>query len=505
MLPVSRESKGFQPESSSAAVSGDRFPNARHLRIAVTCLLVYFGVRLLFFATSISHAVPPDETTHFGLSEIFSKTLLFPGNSPQTYQFGLVTNVPWLYYWIMGRLLSLNFFGLSDLVFLRLCNIPLAFGTVYFTWRTLRLLTEDRLSQILLLVAMTNTLMFTFLSASVSYDNLTNLLAAMAIFFLLAFFRSHLAKLLAYSLLCQFAGCLAKITMLPLVLVLTLLLLMHCARQPRVVWGSVAQWFRGSGWRAASLTLALVVGLVFNLRLYGGNYLTYHSLTPSMTQVLSSATAMKNRLYARGEVVGLFAQGRLSKEQALAMTAQIPSEGERADAANMIENLDAVRTHKVELMGRLAYLPFWCLRMTAGGYGILAHLIMPNELAIIPFGLLLVLAGIGFAANWRPRREGLVAACLVAVAFFYALFLMYYVNYDEYVSTASPGAGLQGRYIFPVLGPIYALSSYYLLHLFRKWPLKMALFVAAASFFLAFDFPYFLAHVSTDWFSLTSG
>src|SRR5450631_4905744 len=133
------------------------FVSGTFLRWATGILLAYFGVRLVFFALNISAFVPPDEVTHAGLCKIFSKVFLLPDNSPATYEFGLVTNTAWLYYWIMGKLLHLNVIGISDLVFLRLLNIPLAFGTVYFVRRTLLILTHDRLAQLLLVVVITNT------------------------------------------------------------------------------------------------------------------------------------------------------------------------------------------------------------------------------------------------------------------------------------------------------------------------------------------------------------
>ena len=227
----------------------ERFPADRHVTWIVTALLLYFGSRLLFFALKISPAVPPDETTHFGICKVFSRVFLFPVNSPETYQYGLVTNIPWLYYWLMGKVLALNFLGISDLVFLRLVNILLVFAFVWYVRRTLRLLTDDRLTQILLIVAMTNTMMLSFLSASVSYDNLTNCLAAMALYYLLAFFRERSGPLLAASLLCQLAGSLTKLTFLPLVLMLTIALLAHEAGNIRTLPAGLKTFFRTSGRR----------------------------------------------------------------------------------------------------------------------------------------------------------------------------------------------------------------------------------------------------------------
>jgi hypothetical protein len=224
---------------------GVRAALVRHWPVVV--MLVYFGLRLLFFAIGIAPQVPPDEVTHFGKSQVFSQVFFLPDNTPASYEFGLVTNIPWLYYWIMGKLLVLNVFGLSDLAFLRLCNIPLVFGTIWYTWRMLRLITEDRLASVLLVIMLTNTVMFSFLSASVSYDNLTNLWAAMALYHLFAFFKERSGNQLAASLLCQLAGCLTKITFLPLVLILGLLLVIHESTRIKTVGGELAGYFRTWG------------------------------------------------------------------------------------------------------------------------------------------------------------------------------------------------------------------------------------------------------------------
>ena len=151
----------------------------------------------------------------------------------------------------------LNVFGIPDLLFLRLLNIPFAFATIYFVWRMLRLLTDDRLTQILLIVAMTNTIMFSFLSAFVTYDNLTNLLAAMAMYYLLAFFQTRSGDLLAASFLCQLAGSLTKISFLPLVLVLNILLLIHEFKNLRDLPGSLKDYFQAAGWQRLGLALGI--------------------------------------------------------------------------------------------------------------------------------------------------------------------------------------------------------------------------------------------------------
>lgn len=499
-----QQSTAYAPALES---NSEGFPSPRHFRWIVTLLLAYFGARLLFFVLQISPAVPPDETTHFGICTIFSRVFLFPVNSSESYQYGLVTNIPWLYYWIMGKLLALNFFGISDLVFLRLLNIPLAFAFVGYVLRTLRLLTDDRLSQMLLVVAMTNTMMLSFLSAFVSYDNLTNLLAAMAIYYLLAFFSERSGALLAASILCQLAGSLTKITFLPLVLILAIVLFVHEARNIRIFPAAFKTYLRISGRRGLGLMLVLLFFLALNIQLYGGNYLRYNALTPVITDVLSRDNAMQYRLAAKAYIFNLFREERITKEQALAMTARISHPVDRANAVYLIENYAEFKKSGFRTYGLLTYIPWWLERMAAGIFGIFAHLVMPNYgWTVVPIAFLAGVTGIAFLVRWRPwKAEERLSAYLAVIAGFYGVFLLYAVNYREYLGTGLPDEAVHGRYIFPVIGPIYLLSSLYLLRLCKGRLIRLGIFAASAFIFIVSDFPLFLCRVTPEWFVWPKG
>lgn len=472
----------------------------------VATLLVYFGLRLLFFAVVISPSVPPDEVTHFAVSRIFSMVLFLPVDSPETYQYGLVTTIPWFYYWAMGKLLQLNFFGIPDLVFLRLCNIPFAFGTVYYAWRTLRLLTRDRLTQMLLIVAMTNTIMFSFLSASVSYDNLTNLLAAMSVYYLLAFFCCRSGSLLAASFLCQLAGSLTKSTFMPLILVLAVILLVNEFRNMHLLPAALPSWFRASGRSALLLTMGIVMALALNLHLYGGNYLHYRNLTPDMADVLSPEIAMEYRTQARNMIFMQFKEGRISKEKALEMTSFIKNSSDRGSTIALIEDYDYLIKSGEPVIGPLEYIPIWLETMCAGVFGVFAHLPMPiTETKILLFIGLMGLAVFAFLLRWRPAKEGWLPAYLAITTIFYAFFFMYAINYRTYLDYRATWLSLQGRYIFPVIGPIYVLSSCYLLRLFSGRSARLVLCAMLSLFFIVSDFPFFLSSVTRSWFVWPSG
>jgi hypothetical protein len=480
--------------------NGKGFPSYRFLKWSMVALMLYFGLRLLFLATSISPFIPPDEVTHFGICTIFSGFPFLPANSPESYQYGLVTNIPWLYYWIMGKLLTLNFLGLSDLVFLRLLNIPLAFALVFYVLRTLCLLTDDRLSQILLVVAMTNTMMLTFLSAFVSYDNLANLLAAMSVYYLLGFFKDRSAVILAASYVCQLAGCLTKLTFLPLVLALNSVLIIHEIKNFPGFVTAVVTFFRDSRRASIFMTVALLLGLALNIQLYVGNYMQYGSIAVDTTAVLPLESAMQYRLTARGYIFKEFKEGRVSKEQALAMTAQIDHPGDRADAIFMIENYEKYKNNETHKMGLPEYIPLWVERMAAGIFGVFGHLQIANYWpTIAPIALLATLTLLAFLIRWRPWDAEWLPTCLMVIAGFYTFFLMYKFNYQDYLGSGAPFVALQGRYIFPVIGSIYVLASFYLMQLFRDRIGRLAIFGLSAFIFIMSDLPLFLTRVTPIW------
>jgi len=477
------------------------FPTPAQTRWIVTALLLYFAARLVYFATTISPDIPPDEVTHFGVCTVFAKYLLFPGNSPDSYQYGLVTNIPWLYYWAMGKLLWLNVTGLPDLVFLRLANIPIAFGTVWYACRLLRLLTGSRLALILMTVAMTNTLMFTFLSASVSYDNLANLFAAMAIYYLFAFFREGSVPKLALWLLSLFAGCLTKITFLPLALFLVLLFLVRAPRRLGVMLPALRLHLKRPGTGGLVLLAGLALGLALNLQLYGGNELKYGTVNPAVETVLPLEQAMNYRLTARNHILSQYREGKITVEQAREMAQRITHPGDRQDAIALVENYRYLQQAGFRPLSLAPYSAMWVLQMLSTSFGIKAHVGMPNQgFAFIPLMFLILFVLASLVLRWRPWDLEWLPGSLMALALGYAAVLVLMINYPSYLDSKDIVLSVAGRYLFPVMAPIYAVCSLYLPRLFRGGGGRLAVALLAALILIGSDFPFFLYHVTPQWY-----
>jgi hypothetical protein len=220
-----------------------------------------------------------------------------------------------------------------------------------------------------------------------------------------------------------------------------------------------------------------------------------------MSSVLSPEIAMQNRLAARTMIFSQFKEGRISREEALAMASKINHPGDRADTIYLIDNYNALRKNNVELAGPLAYMAFWVQHMSAGIFGIFGHLQMFNRGPTIwPFAALGVLTGLGILIRWRPSDVAWLPTCLMTIVGFYGLFLLSYVNYPTYRHTGEISLTVQGRYLFPIMGAMYAVSCYYLPRLFRNGSLRLSLTAAACFLFIASDLPYFLVHATPDWF-----
>jgi len=495
---------GHNPAGSNRTVSRPSASKgeteARLLTRLALLAFVYFGLRLLYYAVRIAHDIPPDEVTHFGQCLAFAQTLWLPMDSADTYNLGLVTYKPYLYFFLMGKSLWLNLFPLSDLVFLRLINVGLTLVTVYVAWKWIKLMTDNGRVQLLFLVLMTNTAMFGFVGASVSYDNLTNLLSVTALYFLHRHFRGPNARALLLFMISLLAGALTKKSFLPLLPLYLLVFAVHERKRLGILGSLLKNAFhpvRPGNALLAGLALLL---LALNVQLYAGNLIRFGRLLPRTLQVLTEENAMQYRLFASHRAQYLYRAGRISYEQAEEMARRILHLGDRQTALDMIEQARENKEHPVEIMNRLSYALPWLKIMLYRSVNVFGHRVLSKSDAIMAVYQAVFLAAlVCLAFTFRPTeaRGGPADALFLFTA--YNLFLMQGVNYPIYKSVLLIDITLQGRYAFPVLAPLYGVVAYYLM---KPWPRKiqLALLAALSLFFILHDFPDFLIKVPSDWF-----
>ena len=101
ILPASFRNFSVQPSAFEKNDLIDRLSGATRRGASLfALLLIYMLVKSLYFALNIGPNISPDEITMYGRSLIFSEQFLLPVDSPRTYEHGLITHIPFLYFWL---------------------------------------------------------------------------------------------------------------------------------------------------------------------------------------------------------------------------------------------------------------------------------------------------------------------------------------------------------------------------------------------------------------------
>lgn len=469
---------------------------------AVAAFLLYFAAKAFYFAFSIGENIFPDEISWFGIAEVFSRSFLPPADSPESYQFGLVTRVPNLYFYLMGKVLSLNILPISNLFFLRGVNVCISILTVWFGWKLIRLLVSETAVRLLFVAMLTNTMMFTFVSASVSYDNLNNCLAVLALYYLFSFFQSRLPYNFLLFVLFASMGMLTKITFLPYAFTLLAAFLFHERKNFRSLPSTTVSLFSPFRWKNYLLLILCLFFMTADVNLYLGNLVKYGKLQPSMDKVIGMEQAMQHRTFARNHIANLFRDGKISYSEAQKMSFKhIRHLGDRQGTLILLEQAAQEKVWKKKpRINRFRYAFIWTDLMLGKIFGIMGHKSMEKRgIDLSPYFLLLLAAGILLIRRMKASDLQGTSIYLLFIAGFYTLILMQQVNYKTYLDYGVIVLALQGRYIFPVLAPIYALITYYLVDFTSKrW--QWGIFLTVTAIFIYGEFPWFLQNVSPDWF-----
>ncbi|HOK07900.1 MAG TPA: glycosyltransferase family 39 protein [Syntrophales bacterium] len=458
-------------------------------------IYVYFFLRLLFYAVNISPHIPPDEIDHFGKAKAFAQTWLLPQDSPATYEYGLISHYPYLYYYLMGFFLKFNISGLDDLVFLRVVNCLLTMLFVLYAHLWLRLISENRLLHVLVLLLLTNTPMFTFIGAAVSYDNLSNLTALMSLYYMHKFFEEKRPRPLILFGIALAAGWLTKYTS-GIIVLLMLIIFLNRYRKERF---KVELPRRDYGVFALLAVFLLLVGL--NVSLYGGNLWKFGGMGADAKAVMGGEeNFMKSPNYAEGAILSDFNLGKISYEQAVEKARKYIKR--ETNLMRTLYYLSLVKDRdkkRAAVLDPISYTEVWFFVMMNATLGILGHESLYKAPQEMGYYHLAFFAGLLMTVRyWRrdDARGYLTDGILMIILY---MLIVLYGNYNDYLQHLSAVSGIQGRYVFRVIVPLYGVFCYYLLKpLARPWQLALA---AALGFFFVYgDLPFFLARATPEWF-----
>ncbi len=484
-------------QNPPAAAEGNSVFSPRILRILAWSAGAYFLLRLIYFTIAIHHSAPPDEITHLNRVAFFSQFAFLPSGVPGDGESHLWSTrfYPSLYYILAGKFLLLNFFSFSDIFMARLFSVVLGCLTVFYGWRFIKLLSPKPLVHLLFLFMLTNTLMFSFLSAAVTYDSLVNLLAAASIYYMTCYFQRRDGRSLLCLLISLALATLTKVTMLPFAFAIVVGVLIHGAwtwKQGQTRLGEYRSAFANTP-KSLFVCVALLLGL--NALLYGNNLIRYGHLVPRAEQVLSESDIKSHPMAARATLYVGYLKGEHSLEEALEKAKEIEDPASSLDTQNLLKFGAWRKEHEGPFvpMSRLAYAARWSKTMLFSTYGVLGHTVAFKPLSWnLLYVLVFVVSGAFFVVRGFQGRADSYEFLYLGMFVFYALVLMQLVNYKSYLDFQLPHISVQGRYLFPFIVPVYGLTAKYLLS-FGTARLQAVVAVVVAIFYVYGDFPFFLS------------
>ncbi len=398
--------------------------------IALAIILLIFLSFSVYMALNLKPGIIPDEPAHFAFSRHFSRTWGLPPDNADTFNLGIyIEQNPFLYYWINGRIINLIDLikpGATEwqtLVILRIINVIFATGTVLICFLLSKELIKHPWWQLIPVFLLTNTLMFVFLAAGVNYDNLANLLTmAGLLFFTQVFTREDFFINSSIWMIYISLGTLVKYTILPLALAMGIAWLIYIFIHRKEV-------FPVHFYGVKTLLLLLMLFTLFtgNFLIYGINLIRYEGLLPECEEILLESQCALSPLEQRYQEKAI--KPKMTIQESIEKGYPNPF----SYAVNTWVHNMLLRTFG--MIGHQSYFPLELVRYYK----------------ILFYGA--VLMGLFFL---KPKSA--LTYSLVGISIFYALVLLY-SNYNNELLYGFIHIGFQGRYIFPVIGPIFVLFT----------------------------------------------
>lgn len=410
-----------------------RLWESHNTKIVLIFIFAIFLAYSTFLALRLDTGLIPDEPAHFTFSKHYSTTLGIPPDTYETYSWGwYIEQNPFLYYWINGRIINLIKFvnpGISDLnllIGLRLVSVLYSFGTVYFCFLLSREVIKHRWWQLLPVFLLTNTLMFVFISGGIHYDNLANFLSMVSLYFLVRSFKrkNFLGNSFAWMISIALA-CLAKYTILPLALALTVSWIVYFIMNYKGLLPLKVDVIK-----TVILSAVLAILLIVNFSIYGVNLIRYQSLTPPCREILLESQCEISKYEQRYDDLAL--------DKKLTIQETWSSDYPSPFRYILVDWMYHILLRSFGLSGHQAYFPYHLITY----YQVLFYLV-----------IILLLLNLFFWRSFSP-----VDIHLLGIAAFYGL-VVFLQNYNSELVYGFRQVAVQGRYLFPVIGSIYILFT----------------------------------------------
>ncbi len=426
--------------------------------------LLWFVLQGIFFALTTRVGLPPDENYHVAFIGLFTEINFSPivANQTDYLALGEVVRTPFfLYHYLLSPIYAVLGGGEQAVVVLRILNVLIGVSSLYLVYKIAGELKLSKLVRNLSIFMLSGTLMFAFIAASVTYDNLFIFLSLAAILLLIRLLSKIAARDLLLLAVVLAAGSLVKLNFLALAFAVLAVLAARLFAQRKTLRKNLVKTF-GAGKRlnAVLCVVLLALGLLVIHR-YGYNLVKYHALQPGCAQVMTLKDCRQNALFVRNEMV--YGEARLTP-------GKDPFE----------------------------YVYDWVPLIQDRTYGIMAHEEMrPLRITSLWVQALILLAFVAAVRMWskNDRRITIIAG----ICAFYILVVLL-DSYGRYLATGRFDFVVHGRYLFGVLPVLYLISNHYIFKLVTNIYTRGALLAISLVMFVLAGLPTYLVRTTPEWY-----
>lgn len=430
--------------------------NGRVAALGTSLFGLWLFYQSLFFTVTIAVGIPPDETEHLTIIRAWlANPGLFLPDTASTEMFGPLSQRAPLYYIIaagFGAIGQSLLPGASEAAIYRILSTIANLGTFILLSRLTWLVTRNSLTTIIAAGVLSNILMFSFLGASVNYDSLLILATSLSFYFAANAIQERSWNWVLASIIALTVASLIKVAALPLFALIPGMLV--------IGWS-----FDRKPWPRPRISAAFVSGLLallvfgcWSFSIHGVNLLRHGEIYPTCLDVKGVEWCVAKVPEAR-------------------VNYELKARGEKLNGFEFARRYFKLFEERI--------------------FGIFGHAeYRPRGRALWPRLALYFFVVIGFVCfllsnKSKENRKVLWSAFAVSALFLSVCLLQ---NYSRYLDHGQFGAGLQGRYIFPVILPLLLitaqLASTGIHTIFRRFDWIMAALLLAA--FVRYGFPEFV-------------
>lgn len=421
-------------------------------RIFLISIFLGFLLQTLFFVFYLARYFGPDERYHHVVSLAYSKVLGIPQNSPETFRFGDITRLPFLFYWLSGRFINIaNILKMDSYFFLKAVSLMCSLLTMFFTWLISKEVIKKKFYRIIPVFMLACTMMFSFLGGIVTYDTMVNLCLVISFWALLLFIKQDdkNAKYLLIWIVASLLACATKFTALPLVAFEFLMVLYFLFKYKIKFWQGLTKL------QTVLSSIVVILLLVINFSIYGINIVRYRTYKPKCDQVMLYEECMLNPLYRK---ILAYEEGSMK--------------GKKIRELLLTD----------ERMNPFDFFFDWEEMITPRLYGIFSHssITFPRNFSFI-YTVIFLFLMMSFIRYVKKSDKQILVSFFLMLG--YVLVLAYLQHYYWYLKINKLDVAMQGRYLLPVIPAAYLVEVWSLTKIRSDWLRKSILILLLLVFF----------------------